>query len=290
LPDSTAVPPSRLTSSHQASAPIGVFDSGIGGLTVLKELRRLLPYENFVYIGDTARVPYGSKSPELIRKYSEEMMLELQKKSVKAIVIACNSASSQISESEFQNIPLFNVIDPGIQRALAATQTQIIGLIGTRATIQSQVYQTKIKCINPQLNLLSQPCPLFVPLVEEGWFDDPVTNLICYRYLQNLKESDMDVLILGCTHYSLLKEALHKVVGKHVTLVDAGTELGQTLIGQMKIGALPIHPHNFEKRQGHLEIYTTDRSLVTLHLAQRILEEDSLRIEQLDFGMKRSSL
>lgn len=202
-------------------ALIGVFDSGVGGLTVLKTLAQQFPFHDFIYLGDTARLPYGSKSPLTIRKYSEQVMENLASRKVEAIVIACNSASSQISEKKWKQIPLFNVIDPGARAALQASQTKKIGILGTRATVNSGIYAEKIKALEPSAQTFSQSCPLFVPLVEEAWIDDPVANLIVYRYVQPLMQHQIDTVILGCTHYPLLASAIQKALGSGVKLVDS---------------------------------------------------------------------
>lgn len=208
--------------SEYDSRPIGVFDSGIGGLTVLRELIQKFPEENFIYLGDTARLPYGSKSAPTVRKYSEQNMNFLISRDVKAIVVACNTASTQVSESIFENRPVFNVIDPGSQIAAKTTENLKVGVIGTRATVKAETYKNKIQMINPEIQVFSAACPLFVPLAEEGWHDDPITNLVAFRYLQQLKLQDVDTVVLGCTHYPLLKIAIEKVFGKHVRLVDSG--------------------------------------------------------------------
>lgn len=202
--------------------PIGVFDSGIGGITVLREVVRAFPDENFIYLGDTARLPYGSKSAETVRNYSIQNMKYLVSQDVKAIVVACNTASTQIFENEFEGRPVYNVIDPGSRLAVEKTQNQKVAVLATRATVRAATYTHKIKALNAQIEVLSQACPLFVPLAEEGWNEDPITNLIAFRYLQNLKAADVDTVVLGCTHYPLLKQAISRVFGPHVHLVDSG--------------------------------------------------------------------
>jgi glutamate racemase len=194
------------------SRPIGVFDSGIGGLTVLKELAHQFPHENFLYLGDTARLPYGSKSPQTIRKYSEQNIHFLQKQNVKAIVIACNTASSQVPEKELLETPIYNVIEPGSLRALQLSNSKKIGLVATRATVQSQAYTKRIHSLEPKAEVFAQAAPLFVPLAEEGWDSDPITNLIVFRYLKPLLDENIDTLILGCTHYPLVKEKIESIL------------------------------------------------------------------------------
>ncbi len=202
---------------------IGVFDSGIGGLTVLREITRLLPLENTVYLGDTARVPYGSKSKETVEKYSMEDANFLLRHEIKLLVVACNTASAY-ALSRLKNgleIPVIGVIEPGARAAVNATRVNRIGVIGTEGTIKSSAYCNAIKSINPNISTFVKACPLFVPLVEEGWATDEVTAVIAARYLDELKKSGIDTLVLGCTHYPLLKETIAKVMGKGVTLVDS---------------------------------------------------------------------
>lgn len=218
--------------------PIGVFDSGIGGLTVLKELALQFPHESFLYLGDTARLPYGSKSAHTIRKYSEQNIAFLKKQDVKAIVIACNTASTQVPESEFDGLPVYNVISPGSQRALEVSSSKRIGVLGTRATINSQAYTTRIKELDPQAQVFDQACPLFVPLAEEGWDSDPVTNLIVFRYLSQLLQHHIDTLILGCTHYPILKNSIARVTGSSIELVDSGEAIARWLERDFSIGRI----------------------------------------------------
>ncbi len=206
--------------------PIGVFDSGIGGLTVLKELLAHLPHESFVYFGDTARVPYGTKSAESVKRFTRESMHLLLDRGVKMIVIACNTASSEVLpefESEF-TVPIVGVIEPGVRAAVAATKRHRIGVIGTPGTIRSGAYQSKIKAKLPDAVVVPQACPLFVPLVEEGWIDTPVTRLVAREYLKVYESSNIDALVLGCTHYPLLKPVIADTVGAGVELVDSAVE------------------------------------------------------------------
>ena len=209
--------------------PIGVFDSGIGGITVLRELIKSFPNESFLYLGDTARLPYGSKSAETVRQYSIQNMQYLISRNVKAIVVACNTASTQIFETHHQDIPIYNVIDPGSLLAAQTTKNNKIAVLATRATIRAGTYTEKIKKHKPEAQVLSQACPLFVPLAEEAWYEDPVTNIIAFRYLQKLKAADVDTVVLGCTHYPLLKTAIRRVFGNHVALIDSGEAISRQL-------------------------------------------------------------
>jgi glutamate racemase len=254
----------------QDSRPIGVFDSGIGGLTVLKELALQFPNENFLYLGDTARLPYGSKSPSTIRKYSEQNIKFLDKQEVKAIVIACNSASTQVPEDEFDGLPVYNVITPGAQRALEMSSTARIGVLGTRATINSQAYTHKIREFSPKAQVFDQACPLFVPLAEEGWDGDPVTNLIVFRYLNPLLQNHIDTLILGCTHYPILKNSISRVTGSGIELVDSGEAIAQWIERDFNEGRLRRRTDALMPRK--IEVMTTDSSAHFSEMAIKILK------------------
>lgn len=208
---------------------IGVFDSGLGGLTVVKELMRLLPNEDIVYFGDTARVPYGTKSKESIIRFSKENAAILLKQKVKMIVVACNTSSSFALPTlrESFSLPILGVIKPGAKKAVETTRNQCIGIIATSATIQSGEYKREIQRLDASVKVTAQACPLFVPLVEEGWFEKNVTLEVAYEYLAAMKKSKVDTLILGCTHYPLLKPILKSVMGKGVRLVDSAQEVAR---------------------------------------------------------------
>lgn len=211
---------------------IGVFDSGLGGLTVVKELMRQLPRENVVYFGDTARVPYGTKSKESIVKFSKENVAILLKHKVKIVVVACNTSSSlalPVLRRSF-DLPIIGVINPGARRAVTTTRNKKVGVIATQATITSQAYSKSIKKFDRTIKVESRACPLFVPLAEEGWFDKKSTLDIAQEYLRPMKQAKIDTLILGCTHYPLLKAVMHKVLGRNVTLVDSA----QTVVNEVK--------------------------------------------------------
>ena len=212
-------------------APIGVFDSGVGGLTVAREIMRQIPNEKIIYFGDTARVPYGSKSKETITKYARQIVRFLQGQNVKAIVVACNTASAYaLEEIEKElDIPMLGVVKPGAKVAAETTKNGNIGVIGTEGTIGSQIYSTYINKINPEIKVIGKACPLFVPLVEEGLWEDPVTDEIATRYLDSLIDSGIDTLILVCTHYPLLRSTLRKIVGEGVTLVNPAYETAREL-------------------------------------------------------------
>jgi glutamate racemase len=208
------------------NGPIGIFDSGIGGLTVMKEMLSLLPDESFVYLGDTARVPYGTKSSETVVRFTRESLSFLRANGVKLIVVACNTASAEALprlEGEF-DVPLVGVIAPGIEAALKASRNMRIGVIGTAGTIRSGAYQEGISRLEPGAVVRAKPCPLFVPLAEEGWVDDEVTAMVAQRYLEEYRHNGIDTLVLGCTHYPLLRDVISRAVGERVTLVDSAVE------------------------------------------------------------------
>ena len=206
--------------------PIGVFDSGVGGLTVAREIMRQIPNERIVYFGDTARVPYGSKSKETVTKYSRQIVRFLETQNVKAIVIACNTASAYALEQIEKEIkvPIIGVVKPGAVTAARATQNGKIGVIATEGTIQSEIYTQYIKELKQDASVIGKACPLFVPLVEEGLLEDPVTDEIAQRYLSVLIDSGIDTLILGCTHYPLIRSTVGRVMGEKVTLVNPAYE------------------------------------------------------------------
>jgi glutamate racemase len=203
--------------------PIGVFDSGIGGLTVVKALRDRLPNETIVYLGDTARVPYGPKSPETVQRYALELAHMLMQKNAKALVVACNTVSSvalPLLTRKF-SVPVIGVIEPGARAALQATRNQHIGVIGTRATIRSGAYEKALRATPTDVRVSSRACPLLVPLIEEGLFDDDITDRVIVRYLEPMLADEIDTLVLGCTHYPLLRAAIARVLGSEITLVDS---------------------------------------------------------------------
>ena len=226
---------SIIIEETHSSAPIGVFDSGVGGLTVAREIMRNLPDERIVYFGDTARVPYGSKSQETVIRYSRQIVRFLQTQHVKAIVIACNTASAlalDAIEGEL-DIPILGVLRPGAKVAAETTKNKRVGVIATESTIRSGMYNRYIKAHDPDITVYGKACPLFVPLVEEGWLKDPVTEEVARRYLKELLEKDIDSLILGCTHYPLIRSLMRKIVGDKVQLVnpayETALELGRLL-------------------------------------------------------------
>ncbi len=202
-----------------ANRPIGVFDSGVGGLTVVSALTRRLPAESILYLGDTARLPYGDKSPRTVRRYTRRNVDFLIARGVKAVVVACNTASALALEELDYALPIWGVVEPGAAAAVEATRGRV-GVIATESTIRSDAYGRAIRRLDPSLEVFGRACPLFVPLVEEGWSDDPISEQIAERYLASLLEKDVDTLVLGCTHYPLLKPVLKRVAGD-VCLVDS---------------------------------------------------------------------
>jgi len=210
---------------------IGVFDSGVGGLTVLKELMQTLPGEELVYLGDTARVPYGTKSPSTVLRYALEAATFLVAQHVKLLVVACNTASSVSlpALAERFNLPVVGVIEPGARKAVSITRSGRVGVIGTEGTVKSDAYARAIHALGPAIEVFSAPCPLFVPLAEEGWAEHPVARLTAQEYLQPLQEKGIDTLVLGCTHYPLLKTTIAEVLGDSVALVDSAEETALTV-------------------------------------------------------------
>lgn len=235
------------------NAPIGVFDSGIGGLTVTREIMRQLPDERIVYFGDTARLPYGSKSQGTVIRFSEQIIRFLRTKDVKAIVIACNTASSYALEAvrRSEDIPIIGVINAGARAAVSATKNGKIGVIGTEGTISSQAYSAVLKEMKPGVEVFGKACPLFVPLVEEGLFHDRVTDEIASRYLSVLKEKYIDTLVMGCTHYPLLRSTIARTMGDDVTLINPAYETAvqlRTLLKSMEMSCDPGQELSIEEK------------------------------------------
>lgn len=216
---------------NRKSAPVGVFDSGVGGLTVVREISRQLPNENIVYFGDTARVPYGSKSQNTIIRFSEQIIRFLKTRQVKAIVIACNTASALALDAvrdEF-DVPVMGVVIPGARAAVEATDNRKVGIVGTDATVQSGMYTKIIHQMDPEVTVVEKACPLFVPLVEEGFKDHVVTREIIEYYLESMKDSDIDTMILGCTHYPLLRSKIRAYLGDRIQIVNPAYETAMDL-------------------------------------------------------------
>lgn len=269
------------------NAPIGVFDSGVGGLTVAREIMRQMPEERLVYFGDTARLPYGSKSKDTVIHYSEQIIRFLRTKEVKAIVVACNTASSFALDAvrRVEDIPIIGVINAGARAAVSATKNGKIGVIGTEGTISSGTYAGALSEMEPGVEVFGKACPLFVPLVEEGLLHDSVTDEIASRYLSVLKEKYIDTLVLGCTHYPLLRSTLARLMGDDVTLVNPAYETAvqlKTLLKSMEMDCdggqnLPLE----EKYQFYVsDMAEKFRAFATAILPEEVKETVQINIEE----------
>lgn len=251
------------------SNPVGFFDSGIGGLTVVKEAMSLLPNENIIYFGDTARVPYGSKSNSTIIEYAMQAANFLMKKNIKMLVVACNTVSS-VALDELRkaiDIPVIGVIEPGAKMAADETKNGRIGVIGTTVTINSKAYSSEIKKINKKIKVFEKACPLFVPLAEEGWLNHKAAGLIAKEYLEDLKEADIDTLILGCTHYPVLSEVIQKAVGKKVKLINSGMPASFILKNYLEGRGI----RSQSVQIGHQDFYVSDLPVKLKNAAERFL-------------------
>ena len=265
-----------------SNAPIGVFDSGIGGLTVAREIMRNLPSEKIVYFGDTARLPYGSKSKDTIIRYSRQIVRFLQSRNVKAIVVACNTASAlalDTLEKEI-DIPIIGVVKPGARVAAQATVSKRVGVIATEATIRSGLYTELIQEIDPEISVIGKPCPLFVPLVEEGWRKDPITEMIARRYLEVLQEQDIDTLILGCTHYPLLRKLIGDIMGDKVRLVNPAYETSMVL--KKLLADQHMENQGGTKEEFPYRFYVSDAAEKFKEFANSILPYDVKRTKQIN--------
>ncbi len=263
------------------SAPVGVFDSGVGGLTVAREIMRHLPNENIVYFGDTARVPYGSKSRDNIIRFSRQIIRFLETKEVKAIVIACNTASALALDvvREEIDIPIIGVVEPGARAALEITQTNKIGVIGTEATIRSAMYEKIIQGLKPEASVVGKACPLFVPLVEEGFAKHDVTKEIIDYYLSPLMKTDIDSLILGCTHYPLLRSRIREYVGDKITLVNPAYETAMDLKSLLESKDMV---NADEQEHGTYSFYVSDAADKFKQFANSILPYDIETTKQIN--------
>ena len=254
--------------------PIGVFDSGLGGLTAVRALRQILPEENLIYFGDTARVPYGGRSKAMLLKYARQDVRFLKSFDLKAIVIACGTVSTTSLDTLQQEntLPLVGVVEPTCRRALLVTKRKKIGIIATLASIRSGAYESVLRHLDPEVEVIGQPCPLFVPLVENGRIHpgDVVIETVAREYLQPLKDAGVDTLILGCTHYPLLTEVIADIMGPEVTLVSAGEESAFELKRLLKAEGLRAE----EGRQGAAEFYVSDRPEDFERIASVFLGED----------------
>lgn len=250
---------------------VGIFDSGVGGLTVLREIMRVLPQEDTIYFGDTARVPYGTKSPETVTRYAQEITSFLLRRDIKLLVVACNTASAVALPTLKRHfpIPVVGVIEPGARRAVQVSRSGRIGVIGTAGTIRSSAYSRAIKRLNPEAVVLTKACPLFVPLAEEGWTDNQVARLTARIYLQELVDAGVDTLVLGCTHYPLLKPLIAEVMGKGVTLVDSAEETARTVAEILATGNT-MRP---APEQGNHHYFVSDIPAGFIRVGSRFLGE-----------------
>ncbi|NOX88904.1 MAG: glutamate racemase [Calditrichaeota bacterium] len=261
--------------------PIGVFDSGVGGLTVVKQLKKILPDERLVYFGDTARIPYGTKSKRLIRQFALEDALFLLQFDIKFLVVACNTASSGALPvlQERLEIPVVGVVEPGARAAAEKTRNKRIGVIGTSATIASSSYAKEIRKLMPEAEVLGQPCPLLVPLVEEGWLDGEVTVLTLKKYLKDLIEAGVDTIILGCTHYPLLEPTIRKIVGPQVALIDSGKETAKAVKRVLE----EIKLVNRSSEKGKDLFFVSDSPEQFARIGSNFLGEALTNVERIDF-------
>jgi glutamate racemase len=259
--------------------PIGVFDSGLGGLTVLKEIIKVLPNENIVYFGDTARVPYGPRSKETIMEYTFQAINFLISKNVKAIVIACNTATARCLKeaNEKYNIPIIGVIEAGARTASYSTKNKIVGVIGTEGTVNSKAYDKEIKKIDNEIKIVSKACPLFVPIIEEGWADTEVAHLTAKEYLKELLEQDIDSLVLGCTHYPILKKTIGDIVGEKIKLVNPAKETAKDL-------SIILEQQNIlrDNTDATYEYYVSDIPEKFISIGQQFIKRDMDDVEKID--------
>jgi len=264
------------------SAPVGVFDSGIGGLTVVREMISQLPNESIIYFGDTARVPYGPKSPDTVLRYSREITSYLKGEGIKALVVACNTATAHALPAlrEEFDLPIIGVIEPGARAAVAATKTKHVGVIGTAGTIKSGAYEKEIKRLLPDAAVTAQACALFVPLVEEGWVDSEPTRAIARNYLAPLVTAEVDTLVLGCTHYPLMKTVIGNVVGRDVRLIDSAHETAREAAEVLRTNSL----ENTTPNEARYRFIASDAPDTFLSLGQRFLGSAIDRVETRTLG------
>ena len=262
--------------------PIGVFDSGIGGLTVVRELLHQLPHESLIYFGDTARVPYGNKSPATVRRYAREILDFLVARDVKMVVVACNTASAHALDElrRVAPVPVEGVIAPGAAAAVRASRSGRIGVVGTAGTIASKAYERAIHEHKGAAAVVSRACPLFVPLVEEGWLDHPATRLVAESYLADLAAHGIDTLVLGCTHYPLLKPLLAEVLGPGITLIDSAEETARAVSGILARSTL----HAPKAAAAHVHFVVSDAPETFRRVGKRFLGERVQDIELVGLG------
>jgi glutamate racemase len=262
------------------SRPIGVFDSGIGGLTVVKEIMEQLPNESIVYFGDTARVPYGTKSKETVTKYSFQCINFLLEKKVKAIVVACNTASAASLDAIKQgyDIPIVGVVEPGAIAACGVTKLNKIGIIGTEGTVSSGAYEKEINIINDDVKMELKACPLFVPIVEEGWQDTEIAKLTAKEYLEGLKEKGIDALVMACTHYPLLENTIGEIMGEGINLVNPAFETAKAL----KEVLHQLNIHSKSGKSSNYEFYVSDNPVKFKKVGENFLRKPISYVQKID--------
>ncbi|MBQ0037405.1 MAG: glutamate racemase [Clostridiales bacterium] len=259
--------------------PVGVFDSGLGGLTAVREIRSILPFENIIYFGDTSRVPYGGRSREILLKYARQDVHFLRSFDIKAIVVACGTVSTTALPTLRQEneLPILGVVEPACRRAVKLTKSKKVGLIATAASVRSGTYESTIRTIDPEVEVIGKACPLFVPLVENGRYrpGDTVIETVAREYLEPLKETGIDTLILGCTHYPLLTEVIGQIMGPEIELINAGAEAAWELKRTLKSTDM-LAP----ERAGEAAFYASDRPADFGFLASQFLQQDVSRTVQ----------
>ena len=259
--------------------PIGVFDSGIGGLTVVSSVVKALPNEDIYYVGDTARVPYGNKSKKNIQKFSYQIANWLVKQNCKIIVVACNTVSSlalQKLKTDF-SIPIIGVIEPAVNHAISSTANYNIGILGTQATIKSDAYKKCIISVNSNINIISQACPLFVPLVEEGWVHGKIPSSVASVYLKKIKDTNVDTVILGCTHYPLLKDIINKELGNKTRLIDSGESTANIVTSVLNNKKL-----RSKEKKGNIYCFVTDAPKSFDTFAEKLLKKKMVKTKKIE--------
>ncbi|MBN1586437.1 MAG: glutamate racemase [Candidatus Omnitrophica bacterium] len=268
--------------ASQNSGPIGVFDSGVGGLTVLKELLKELPHENFIYMGDTARVPYGTKSRRTVLRFAWDDVRFLLRYPVKALVVACNTVSSVALTHLQRNLamPVIGVIEPAVARAVRITEKGRIGVLGTPTTVASGAYERAVRQLCPDLSVVSKACPLFVPLAEEGLLSGKLVDQVCEHYLKSIRSKRVDTVILGCTHYPLLRRAIAKSLGSPVRIIDSACELAQELRGLLEKRNLSARA----KKNGYRKFYVSGDPKDFAQLGERFMGKSVRGVRKIQFG------
>jgi glutamate racemase len=269
-------------SNSTPDSPIGIFDSGVGGLTVFRALERRLPNESLIYLGDTARVPYGTRSQATVERYALEDANFIRSKNVKVIVVACNTASASAANQlrEVFDVPVLGVIRPGARRAVAATRSGYVGVIATEGTVASGAYERAMLALNTKLEVISRACPLFVPLAEEGWLNHPVTRQVANEYLAEMRASRVDTLVLGCTHYPILRPLIDEVMGDHITFIDSGEAVADEVAHMLEECDMVRHSREPRTEQ----FYVTDAAVRFRRVAELFLGRPLESVETVELG------